>query len=51
MKKQTRFAFNAYLSQLARIYSVEIAELSSKFSVEPHAGRRGGTTPRGAHPL
>lgn len=35
MKKQTRFAFNAYLSQLARIYSVEIAELSSKFSVEP----------------
>lgn len=35
MKKNTRFAFNAYLTQLARIYSVEIAELSSKFSVEP----------------
>jgi len=35
MKKNTRFAFNAYLSQLARVYSVEITELSSKFSVEP----------------
>ncbi|WP_336282620.1 phage major capsid protein, P2 family [Cronobacter dublinensis] len=35
MKKNTRFAFNAYLTQLARLNGVEIAELSSKFSVEP----------------
>ncbi|WP_210082156.1 P2 family phage major capsid protein, partial [Pantoea endophytica] len=35
MKKLTRFAFNAFLVQLARIYKVEQAELSGKFSVEP----------------
>ncbi|KAA6046657.1 phage major capsid protein, P2 family [Pantoea sp. Bo_7] len=35
MKKNTRFAFNAYLTQLARLNGVEINELSSKFSVEP----------------
>lgn len=35
MKKNTRFAFNAYLQQLARLNGVEIEELSSKFSVVP----------------
>ncbi len=35
MKKNTRFAFNAYLTQLARLNGMDIAELSSKFSVEP----------------
>lgn len=35
MKKKTRFAFNAYLQQLARLNSVEVEELSSKFTVEP----------------
>ncbi len=35
MKKNTRFAFNAYLQQLARLNNVEVEELSSKFTVEP----------------
>ncbi|HAU5493933.1 phage major capsid protein, P2 family [Cronobacter sakazakii] len=35
MKKKTRFAFNAYLQQLARLNQVEVEELSSKFTVEP----------------
>lgn len=35
MRKQTRFAFNAYLQQLARLNGVEVEELSSKFTVEP----------------
>ncbi|EKS8512273.1 phage major capsid protein, P2 family [Salmonella enterica subsp. enterica serovar Uganda] len=35
MKKNTKFAFNAYLQQLARLNSVEVEELSSKFTVEP----------------
>ncbi len=35
MKQKTRFAFNAYLQQLARLNGVEISELSSKFTVEP----------------
>lgn len=35
MKKNTRFAFNAYLQQLARLNGVEVEELSSKFTVEP----------------
>lgn len=35
MKKNTRFAFNGYLTQLARIYNVEVNELHGKFSVEP----------------
>ena len=34
MKKKTRFAFNAYLQQLARLNGVEVEELSSKFTVE-----------------
>ena len=35
MKKKTRFVFNAYLQQLARLNGVEVEELSSKFTVEP----------------
>lgn len=35
MKQKTRFAFNAYLSQLARLNGIEVSDLSSKFSVEP----------------
>ncbi|MCY3159905.1 P2 family phage major capsid protein, partial [Acinetobacter baumannii] len=35
MKKKTRFAFNAYRQQLARMNGVEVEELSSKFTVEP----------------
>ncbi|MDE1190138.1 MAG: phage major capsid protein, P2 family [Pantoea sp.] len=35
MKKNTRFAFNAYLTQLAKLNGVPVEELSSKFSVEP----------------
>ncbi|EPE45180.1 phage major capsid protein, P2 family [Salmonella enterica] len=35
MKKKTRFAFNAYLQQLARLNGVDVEELSSKFTVEP----------------
>lgn len=31
----TRFAFNAYLQQLARLNGVAVEELSSKFTVEP----------------
>lgn len=34
MKQKTRFAFNAYLTRLAQIYSVDVSDLSSKFSVE-----------------
>ena len=35
MKKKTRFAFNAYLQQLARLNGVAVTELASKFTVEP----------------
>ncbi len=35
MKKNTRFAFNAYLTQLAKLNGVPVEELSSKFNVEP----------------
>ncbi|MDU6432221.1 MAG: phage major capsid protein, P2 family [Pantoea sp.] len=35
MKKNTRFAFNAYLTQLATLNGVPVEELSSKFNVEP----------------
>ncbi|HBN1719432.1 TPA: phage major capsid protein, P2 family [Escherichia coli] len=35
MKKNTRFAFNAYLQQLARLNGVAVEELSSKFTVDP----------------
>lgn len=34
MKQKTRFAFNAYLMQLARLNGVEVIDLSSKFNVE-----------------
>ncbi|MCG8708846.1 phage major capsid protein, P2 family [Brenneria sp. 4F2] len=35
MRKETRFKFNAYLTQLAKINGVEVETLSKKFSVEP----------------
>ncbi|ERK13266.1 Phage major capsid protein [Pantoea sp. AS-PWVM4] len=35
MKKNTRFAFNAYLTQLALLNGVPVEELSSKFNVDP----------------
>ncbi|RRO13951.1 phage major capsid protein, P2 family [Pectobacterium aquaticum] len=35
MRKETRFKFNAYLTQLASINGVEVETLSKKFSVEP----------------
>lgn len=35
MKQKTKFAFNAYLMQLARLNNVPVEELSSKFTVEP----------------
>ncbi len=52
MKKNTRFAFNAYLQQLARLNGVAVEELSSKFTVDPNfattmlnalAGKQPGT--------
>lgn len=35
MIKNTRFAFNAYLTQLASLNGVPVEELTSKFNVEP----------------
>ncbi|EHT4047276.1 phage major capsid protein, P2 family [Escherichia coli] len=35
MKQKTKFAFNAYLMQLAKLNKVPVEELSSKFTVEP----------------
>ena len=35
MKPKTKFAFNAYLQQLARLNKVGVDELSSKFTIEP----------------
>ncbi len=35
MKKETRFKFNAFLSQLAKLNNVEPDTLSKKFNVEP----------------
>lgn len=35
MKNKTKFAFNAYLQQLARLNGIDVEELSSKFTVEP----------------
>ncbi len=42
MKKKTRFAFNAYLQQLARLNGVDVEELSSKFTVEPSVQQTAG---------
>ena len=50
MKKKTRFAFNAYLQQLARLNNVEVEELSSKFTVEPSRYSRRWKT-RSSSPL
>ncbi|MBG6248717.1 phage major capsid protein, P2 family [Candidatus Symbiopectobacterium sp. PLON1] len=35
MRKETRFKYNAYLTQLAALNGVEVETLSKKFSVEP----------------
>ncbi|MGV8924799.1 MAG: phage major capsid protein, P2 family [Ewingella sp.] len=35
MRPNTRFQFNAYLSRVAELNNVEVADLSHKFSVEP----------------
>ncbi|MFJ5396504.1 phage major capsid protein, P2 family [Pectobacterium parvum] len=35
MRKETRFKFNAYMTQLAALNGVEVETLSKKFSVEP----------------
>lgn len=40
MKKNTRFAFNAYLTQLATLNGVPVEELASKFNVDPQWRRR-----------
>nr|WP_162535483.1 P2 family phage major capsid protein [Escherichia coli] len=40
MKKNTRFAFNAYLQQLARLNGVAVEELSSKFTVAARQSKR-----------
>ncbi|WP_025121249.1 MULTISPECIES: phage major capsid protein, P2 family [unclassified Serratia (in: enterobacteria)] len=35
MKKQTRFKFNAYLLQVAKLNGIDVGDVSNKFSVEP----------------
>lgn len=35
MKKQTRFKFNAYLLQVAKLNGIDVGDISNKFSVEP----------------
>ncbi|CAI1109011.1 phage major capsid protein, P2 family [Serratia ficaria] len=35
MKKQTRFKFNAYLTQVAKLNGIEVDDIGHKFSVEP----------------
>ncbi|MFP1741807.1 phage major capsid protein, P2 family [Lonsdalea quercina] len=35
MKKETKFKFNAFLTQLAKINDVSLSDLNSKFTVEP----------------
>jgi P2 family phage major capsid protein len=35
MKKETRFKFNAFLSQLAKLNNVDVGTLDKKFNVEP----------------
>lgn len=40
MKKKTRFAFNAYLQQLARLNGVEVEELSTSLPWSRPCSRR-----------
>lgn len=35
MKKETRFKFNAYLMQVAKLNGIDVGDTSNKFSVEP----------------
>ncbi|MDQ9130487.1 P2 family phage major capsid protein, partial [Serratia fonticola] len=35
MKKETRFKFNAYLTQVAKLNGIDVGDISNKFSVEP----------------
>ncbi|WP_130831135.1 phage major capsid protein, P2 family [[Erwinia] mediterraneensis] len=35
MKKETRYKFNAFLAQLAKINDVELSDINAKFTVEP----------------
>lgn len=35
MRKETRFKFNQYMSRIAELNGVEVADLNKKFNVEP----------------
>ncbi|WP_337038155.1 MULTISPECIES: phage major capsid protein, P2 family [Pseudescherichia] len=35
MKKKTRFAFNAYLQQLAKLNGIDVSDIGSKYNAEP----------------
>lgn len=35
MKKKTRFAFNAYLQQLAKLNGIDVGDIGSKYTAEP----------------
>lgn len=35
MRQETRFKFNAYLSQLAKLNGISVEDVSKKFTVEP----------------
>ncbi|MDI4516780.1 capsid protein, partial [Escherichia coli] len=35
MRQETRFKFNAYLSQLAKLNGISVDDISKKFTVEP----------------
>ncbi len=35
MRPETRFKFNAYLSQLAKLNGISVDDVSKKFAVEP----------------
>lgn len=35
MKKKTRFAFNAYLQQLAKLNGIDVSDIGSKYTAEP----------------
>lgn len=40
MKKTTRFKFNAFLTQLAKINDVAVPDISAKFTVEPSVAQK-----------
>ena len=35
MKKETRFKFNGYLTQLAKLNGVSVSDIASKYTAEP----------------